>query len=247
MASERTLVIGDIHGAYNALIQCLERSGFDRGYDRLIVMGDVCDGYPDVRLCIDELLAIKHCDYIIGNHDLWALEWAKNGTEKSVWLNQGGENTIVSYGGGAMPRVHVEFLKAAHPWIVHDGTVFVHGGIDPNKNMDDQDTELLVWDRTLVADAWNQAQKNPEYKFSNYKEIFVGHTPTQHFTRKQMFSAFMPGLKVDSGDKPLFLCNVIMLDTGAGWSGKLTIMDVNTHEYWQSDPTPKLYELQGRR
>lgn len=240
-------MIGDIHGAYHALIQCLERSGFDRAHDRLIVLGDVCDGYPDVRLCIDELLAIKHCDYLIGNHDLWALEWATDGTERSVWVNQGGENTILSYGGGTMPAAHVEFLKAARTWLVSDGSLFVHGGIDPDKSIEAQDAELLVWDRNLVADAWSMARQDPGYRFSAYKKIFVGHTPTQHFTRNQPFSAFMPGLKMDSGDQPLFLCNVVMMDTGAGWSGKLTVMDVHTQEYWQSDPTPTLYGVRGRR
>ena len=28
---------------------------------------------------------------------------------------------------------------------------------------------------------------------------------------------------------------------GAGWSGKLTIMDIETKKYWQSDLTPNLY------
>ena len=31
------------------------------------------------------------------------------------------------------------------------------------------------------------------------------------------------------------------MDTGAGWNGKLTIMDVDTEEYWQSDLVESLY------
>ena len=38
----KTFVIGDIHGAYKALLQCFERSGFDYEKDHLIVLGDVC-------------------------------------------------------------------------------------------------------------------------------------------------------------------------------------------------------------
>ena len=49
----RPLAIGDIHGAYKAMMQCFERSKFDYKKDRLIVMGDVCDGYPEVKQCID--------------------------------------------------------------------------------------------------------------------------------------------------------------------------------------------------
>ena len=80
----RTFTVGDIHGAHKALIQCFDRSGFDRENDRLIVLGDVVDGYPDVKQCFDELLKIKHCDYILGNHDLWALDWALRGDAITV-------------------------------------------------------------------------------------------------------------------------------------------------------------------
>jgi hypothetical protein len=34
----KTCAIGDIHGAYKALIQCFKRSKFDYQKDRLIVM-----------------------------------------------------------------------------------------------------------------------------------------------------------------------------------------------------------------
>lgn len=49
----------DIHGAYKALMQCFEWSKFNYKKDRPIVMSDVCDGYPDVKQCIDQLLKIK--------------------------------------------------------------------------------------------------------------------------------------------------------------------------------------------
>ena len=52
----KTFAVGDIPGAYKSLVQCLERSKFDYNNDRLIVMGDVVDGYPDVKQCFDELL-----------------------------------------------------------------------------------------------------------------------------------------------------------------------------------------------
>ncbi len=45
----RTFVIGDIHGAYRALRQCLDRADFDYESDHLICLGDVCDGWPDTK------------------------------------------------------------------------------------------------------------------------------------------------------------------------------------------------------
>ena len=34
----KTFAVGDIHGAYKSLVQCLERSKFDYNNDRLIVL-----------------------------------------------------------------------------------------------------------------------------------------------------------------------------------------------------------------
>ena len=225
----------------------MERSGFDYQEDRLIVLGDVCDGYHEVRQCFDELLKIKHCDYIIGNHDVWALDWATRGIEEELWLTQGGRETKLSYGGGNMPREHIDFLKNAHLWIEFENKLFVHGGINHQKQISKHSLEELTWDRSLVESAWKKAQKNPKYKFSTYDEIYVGHTTTQWFARNKKTKDMTPDEIAELGTKPLFLCNVINLDTGAGWSGKLTIMDANTHEYCQSDLTPKLYGFKGRQ
>jgi len=221
----KTFVIGDIHGSYKALLQCLERSGFNYSEDRLIVLGDICDGYPQVNLCVDELLKIQHCHCIIGNHDQWALKWAESGWKGNIWLGQGGKATIESYGGGTMPRAHGNFFKAAVFWFACEGRIFVHGGFDPEKPIALQDPEDFVWNRTLIEQALKVNAINPDYQFSEYKEIYVGHSPTVNF----------------DSTKPLKLCNVWDMDTAAGWGGQLTIMDVETKEYWQSDLTSQLY------
>ncbi|OGW81352.1 MAG: hypothetical protein A3C47_06770 [Omnitrophica bacterium RIFCSPHIGHO2_02_FULL_51_18] len=124
----RTFVIGDIHGTHKALLQCFDRSRFDQKKDRLIVIGDVCDGYPEVRQCIDELIKVKRCDLVIGNHDMWALDWAVRGDTPEIWTSQGGDNTIRSYDGGPMPKSHIDFLKNGQLWIEIGDQVFVHGG-----------------------------------------------------------------------------------------------------------------------
>ncbi len=227
-------MIGDIHGAYQALVQCLGRCGFDYAQDRLIALGDVCDGYPQVNLCIEELLKIKHCDYLIGNHDLWVLDWALKGEKKDIWLSQGGSATISSYSAGPMPQAHVDFLHNAHPWLEVDGKVFVHGGFDLHSPLQSQALQKLVWDRDLLYVAWKKFLENDGKDASRdaallrlyqYEEIFIGHTPTQNF----------------HSTRPVHFCNVWDLDTGAGWSGCLTIMDVQSKQYWQSDSTPSLY------
>jgi len=60
---------------------------------------------------------------------------------------------------------------------------------------------------------------------THFEEIFIGHTPTT----KQ------------GTDQPLTIFNITNLDTGAGHSGRLTIMDIDSRAFWQSDPLPELY------
>jgi serine/threonine protein phosphatase 1 len=228
----KTFVLGDIHGAYKALKQCLMDCGFDYSKDHLIVLGDVCDGYPQVHLCIDELLKITHCDYIMGNHDVWALDWALKGEKDLIWTSQGGQGTLNSYNNQRMPQAHSQFLQKAHWWFILENKIFVHGGFNPQLPIQEQDAQDFVWNRDLIMMAKDMSLDNSQHKFSNYEEIFVGHTPVQNLSKTTL---------------PQRFCNVWDLDTGAGWGGPLTIMDIDTKKYWQSEPTSKLYEgVKGR-
>lgn len=94
----KTYVIGDIHGAYKALLQCLERSDFDYENDTLIQLGDVCDGWSETYECVEELLKIKNLIPIRGNHDAILLEWMSKGQHPWSWL-QGGYGTKKSLKG----------------------------------------------------------------------------------------------------------------------------------------------------
>ena len=91
--------------------------------------------------------------------------------------------------------------------------------------------QVLTMDRTLVEVSWEVHSKGKNFKFGSYEDIFVGHTPTQAF----------------DSEVPLHLGNIWLMDTGAGWTGKLSIMDVETKEFWQSDPVTDLYgDVAGR-
>lgn len=94
----RTLVLGDVHGAYKALKQVLERSKFDYKKDKLIFLGDVVDGWPETKKCVDEFLKIKNLVFVLGNHDDWFLRFIKWSEMPEIWLSQVGIATLESYG-----------------------------------------------------------------------------------------------------------------------------------------------------
>lgn len=229
-------VTADIHGAYRALRQCIERSKFNIEIDRLIVLGDVCDGWPYVDKCIRLLLSIKNCIYIIGNHDLWFLNWVKYGVEEPLWTNQGGLATIGSYGKcrNEVPKSHLDFIQNAHLYLLDEkNRLFVHGGIEKNKPLDKHTATYFVWDRTLLENAYLFAKHNnpKDVYIEEYKEVFCGHTPTLNW----------------GSPTPVNFSNVWGLDTGAGYNGRLTFLNVNTKEYVMSDKVQDLYPGESGR
>jgi serine/threonine protein phosphatase 1 len=223
----RTLVMGDIHGAHRALVQCLERARFDYKNDTLICLGDVADGWPETKACIDELQKIRRLVYVLGNHDWWTRKWMETGEAAPEWLAQGGLATLQSYQHKPNAR-HRRFLQKAAPFFVADNRVFVHGGIEVGRPLDAGDWETFLWDRSLAKSALAAHRAGSRIKLTPFKEVFIGHTPV------------FEGKPVEGG-------GVWLMDTGAGWSGVLTLMDVHTKELFASDPVPSLYPgVQGR-
>jgi serine/threonine protein phosphatase 1 len=224
-------VIGDIHGAHKALLECFEKVSFDRDHDLLISLGDVCDGWPEVNKVFDELLMVKNLVYILGNHDKWALDWFLNRRAPAIWTQQGGKATMASY-KGEIPESHVQLLSGAHLFYILERKVFVHGGFDPAKAIEDQDEQVFLWDRELVYNALRNYFGSTDINITGYDRVYVGHTPTINF----------------SSLAPLKIGELVLMDTGAGWpGGVLTMMDIDTLDYVSSSPVDELYrEFRGR-
>jgi len=248
----RTFTIGDIHGKFKLLKQVLERANFDYENDMLITLGDICDGGMDTYLCVEELLKIKNRIDIIGNHDKWFLTFIDTTIHPDGW-RQGGFNTARSYADKArleklvelnggdynvilrpedVPEAHQDFFKGQHLYYKDEkNRVFVHGGfyrfytLEVTKR---NNPEAFYWDRELFEEALS-VHKGEKLKFKeDISEVFLGHTSTLYWKETE----------------PIHADIVWNLDTGAGGrDGKLTIMDVDTHEYWQSDVSKELYPV----
>lgn len=227
----KRFVIGDIHGAHKALVQCLERSEFNRQQDLLICLGDLSDGWPDCYQVFEELLTVSNLVLIKGNHDLWLSAWFEQGDAPDIWLSQGGRSTIHSY-TTVVPENHKLLLRSAVKYYILDEMLFVHGGYNTKIPIEEQDEEQLMWNRSLVELALMHRHFKDDYQLTKYKKVFVGHTPTL----------------VYKSTLPIEAYNVVMMDTGAGFvNGVLTIMDMDNGLYWQSDPVNTLYPGFGGR
>ncbi len=219
-----TFVIGDIHGGDRALEQCLQRSGFDPEVDRLICLGDVCDGWPETKQAIERLLGLDNLIMIQGNHDFMTLDWVRTGIRHPGWMSQGGSNTITSY-NGKMPESHIQLLESANLYYIDQNRLFVHAGILPGKPLDKQGEDIFLWDRTLFRQALDQKLNGQDVKLTSFDEIYIGHSPIHNYGWIE---------PVRSGE-------VWMMDTGAGWMGTLSLMNIDTKEVFTSDPVHTLY------
>lgn len=219
----KTYAIGDIHGRYHALKEVLIKSSFDFEDDRLITLGDVCDGGRETKKCYDLLLQIRNRVDVIGNHDLWFLDWIRGGIEKPLWTHQGGFNTLESYDFNRdnVPRAHREFIEnSVIYYIDRKKNIYVHGGFNPLVPIENQKIEFITWDRTLI-------QYARDHVIKKYKHVFVGHTSTQ---------------MINSGTLPITLHNLTMCDCGGGYIGHLAMINVDTLEYFVSGTQVPRYE-----
>lgn len=220
--------VGDIHGRSPAFEDVLKKSNFDKESDHLIVLGDIVDGYCNTKKCFEIIKTIKNKTIVRGNHDQWFLEWIETGCELPAWVHQGGYATLESYGFDRrnVPISHIDMLKNSFVYYIDDrNNIFCHGGFDPNIRIEFQEHEVIMWDRSLCHNAhekWLKHECNNKFllpHIQEYNHVFLGHTSTGFYDKRYI---------------PLTFGNITMLDTGGGDRGKLTIMNVDTFEYWQS-------------
>jgi serine/threonine protein phosphatase 1 len=224
----KTYILADIHGEFDKLITCLSSVNFDYENDKLIQLGDVVDRGPDVYSCIEELLKIKNLIAIQGNHDeCWLKSLLKGEHDQGLLWRHGAKETYQSYlDYGVNPEIHLGFFRNQVKYYIDtERRYFVHGGFNRHYPIDKQlDDTVYTWDRDLFAQALsyqNMTDEAKEYPFKIHgkpKEVFVGHTPTLHW-----------GISI-----PIQAANIWNLDTGSGKGGLLTIMNLETKEYWQA-------------
>jgi serine/threonine protein phosphatase 1 len=233
----RTYVIGDIHGALKALIQVLNKVQ-PSNEDTFIFLGDYVDGWSESAQVIDYLIEFnKHhkCVFVKGNHDVWTMDWLQEKSIDPIWLKHGGMETIDSYKslGEERKAEHLDFYQNMQNYFVDDkNRLFIHAGFS---SMHGPASEFYMsnytWDRTLWEMALtmdNRIQKDSVLypnRLKLYHEIYIGHTPTINY-------------KVDV---PMNGCNVWNIDTGAAFTGKLSIMNIDTKQFFQSDIIKELY------
>lgn len=233
----RTLVIGDIHGGLRGLRQAFVRAKVHPN-DKLIFLGDYVDGWSESAPLIDFLIELSEkneCVFIKGNHDVYCYQWLDTKKEPDFWLKQGGKATRACYEHYEEDRrlLHLYFLENLKNYYIDEkNRLFIHAGFSSMHGPEKEIYETnYTWDRTLweTAVAMDKHLKlNSELypkRLKLFQEIYIGHTTTLDYKQTT----------------PMNKANVWNIDTGAGFTGRLSILDIESKEFWQSDPLPELY------
>lgn len=233
-----TYAIGDIHGGLKALLQVLNKLEVTQK-DTLIFMGDYVDGWSESAQVIEFLINLSekiNCIFIRGNHDVWCQNWLKDSKDVNPsWYMHGGKETIESYAGfsNQEKQQHLTFfdntklyyLDTENRLFLHAGFTSMHG-VEKEVHKETFYLDRTLWETALAMD--KTLEKNTVFypkRFTYYKEIYIGHTPTTNFNVL----------------KPMNVKNIWNVDTGAAFKGKVTGIDIDTKTFVQSDALPSLY------
>jgi len=171
----RAYVVGDIHGRLDLLDELLEKIHLDLDQNfaksaLLVFVGDLIDRGPSSRQVVERLRTYHRPGvrsvFILGNHEEVLLR-ILNGESSLIasWLRFGGAQCLNSYGAdpanianlgpleavdavrAAIPAEHVDFLESFVDTCRFGDYLFVHAGVRPGVEIDDQRQSDLRWIR----------------------------------------------------------------------------------------------------
>jgi Calcineurin-like phosphoesterase len=211
----RTIVVGDIHGCFDELMELIEQVRL-QPTDRIVSVGDLITKGPKSREVLELFMNDSRFSTVIGNHDL-VLRRRWNG--ENVELKPAQKETHKAL--KAEKDQYMVFFNSL-PFVIDLGThLVVHAGLRPNVELHSQTTGDLTKIRTLGPDRESD-QGTPWYQmYFGEKVVLFGHWPAPEPRR---------------GKK------AIGLDTGCVYGHQLTAYIIETDEF-VSVPARKAYDL----
>lgn len=145
---KRTICISDPHGHFDEFEELLSSISYNKGKDRLLVLGDAIDKGPKPYEMLRRVME-PDVEFILGNHEVMMLEaldgkWREEPMKASFrcdWLHNGGSETLEALENNTTPAEREEireFLETTPAYrIVSAGGkpfMLVHGGFFPKED-----------------------------------------------------------------------------------------------------------------
>jgi serine/threonine protein phosphatase 1 len=212
----KIFAIGDMHGCLDKLKELMNKIGIDKQNDTLVLIGDYIDRGESCREVVDYVIRLKDefkktiC--LLGNHEQMLMRFL-DGVDEEIYLNNGGRMTLRSYGILLSDDIQERKLKipAEHRQFFESLLPYY-------------ETDNYIFVHAGLKPGFPLKEQSLEdilwirYEFIETKDDFgkivvFGHTP--------LFS-------------PLINKNMIGIDTGAVYGGKLTCVELPEIKIYQA-------------
>lgn len=143
----KTIVIGDVHGCLDELVELLKIVDYEAGSDRLIFLGDLIDRGPSPAGVVRLVRSIK-AECVLGNHEEKYLRWVKH---EAVRMATGKQNPMSVH-----PQRVEEYKTLAeedHAWLesrpafirfrTARAWIAVHAGLEANRMVELQKPKYI--------------------------------------------------------------------------------------------------------
>ncbi len=170
---QRVYAVGDIHGRLDLFLRLIDKIEADDAArpsadTTIILLGDLIDRGPDSSGVIDAAIGLaqrRTLRALCGNHEEMFLKCLEDDRFVRPFLSHGGRETVLSYLRDheeynrltfeevrqrlnvAVPTEHRRFLENLEDKIVAGDYLFVHAGIRPGVELQDQSLADLRWIR----------------------------------------------------------------------------------------------------
>ncbi|QNC78757.1 metallophosphoesterase [Klebsiella quasipneumoniae] len=207
-------VVGDLHGCHTNLMNKLQEVNFDPKQDLLISVGDLIDRGCENVECM-ELITFPWFMAVRGNHEQMMLDGLSINGNVNHWLVNGGSWFFnLDYDKEILARAllhKVEELPLIIELVTSDKKIVICHADYPHDEYEfgkPVDASAVIWNRERVSDSTDGIVK----EITGADLFIFGHTPAR---------------------KPLKFANQMYIDTGAVFTGNLTLYQIqgDNHEH----------------
>ena len=199
----RDYVVGDVHGCFDLLTERLAYEGFNRAKDRLFSVGDLIDRGPDSEKCLS-LLEKPWFHMVCGNHEEMFIDACRRGGGGS-WLTSYGEwanrlsNDELNGWADQLEKLPISMTIEMNGY----SAGLCHAEPDGLEWVGTRDNissnQVMVWGRRVL-------RGNVRGTVQGVDITIHGHTPVE---------------------LPTWVDNRYFLDTGAWFSGEMTLRQID--------------------
>ncbi len=210
----RDLVVGDVHGCFDAVRGLMQLVEFDPEADRLICVGDLVDRGPDSDECLS-WLDQPWFHSVMGNHEMMAMMAWGGGIDEVAYRDHGG-GWFLDLEEAAREEYARAFatLPLAIEVATPTGRVgIVHADLPPEMSWPALAERLEAGDRTLASDLlWSRRR---------FEEVAAGRKPPPIVGVERVFAGHTVVRR------PSRSANVFYTDLGFVFGGELLILGLD--------------------